>query len=96
MMDLLKSLAARESEITTFLAEAHKEREHLMSRLSDIDQQQAAAEKDLTRVQRAMAVLDGADEPRMNAKAAVRDNPISSDELLAQAMPTTAPYRPEV
>lgn len=83
MMDLMKSLAARRDEISNYITEVQKEREHLISRLSEIDQSTASAERDHRRIQRAMEALDGDNEPRESMGKAV-------DAL----MPTVPPYRP--
>ena len=64
MMDLMKSLQARYEEISAYISEVQREREHLLSRLSEIDQGTAEAERDLRRVQRSMQAWEGADEPK--------------------------------
>jgi hypothetical protein len=57
MEEVLMALEAKDREITEFLKGNAEEREHLIVRLNDLDEQRQRAEEDLRRVRRAREAL---------------------------------------
>lgn len=91
MDDLLKMLSNRQDEIGSFITTTNAEREQLMARLSDLDQGLNIAERDMTRIRRAIKALDGAHESDAMGGAV-----LMADELVPapRNAPSSLGYQP--
>lgn len=89
-------LEAKDREITEFLKANTEEREHLISRLNDLDDQRQRAEEDLRRVRRAREALVTPSDEMVSAVPASAESAGMQNPLPAAMLRPRLPYVPGV